>query len=464
MFEYPEIAAETPAPRTMPQNPEAEKAVVGCMQLREEALAVGLELLSPQDFYNPVYRCIFEAMRDLFNNSKHVDAITIADILEGKGVFKKDEAFEILVHIFTSISTASNIRAYIEIVKADSTARKLIKAGEEIIANAYNAAAVDTGKATSIDKILEKSETAIFDISQGHSSKDFVHVSKVLGESVSRVFELAENGGILPGISTGFRDLDEITTGFHKSDLILIAARPSMGKTALVLNIAANVAMRENIPVAVFSLEMRKEQLTDRMISSEGMIDAKLLRTGQLEPENWDRYFDAIKRISKAPIYIDDTSAISPSQIRSKCRRLKLKEKQLGLIVIDYLQLMTCTTASGKRSENRQQEISEISRNLKVLAKEMDCPVIALSQLNRAVEGRADKRPMLSDLRESGAIEQDADLVCFIYRDEYYNPESEKKGIAEIIIAKQRNGETGVVDLKYMGKYVSFRNLEHYYY
>jgi len=460
IYEYPEPNEYTA--RTLSADLKAEETVVGCMMLGfgTEPAEIGLELLTAQDFYSFKCRCIFEAAKESYEKLKHVDATTVANILLAKGLYEEIGGWQTLIDISTSISTASNIRAYAKIVSENSLQRQAVRTFEKLTKHAYNMG--KAGHPQDSDKLLQADQDAIFGLSGKRLSGEMTRIAEAMQGVVEDTWNAQENKGQIPGIPTGFAELDKITAGFQKSDLILIAARPSMGKTALALNIATDAAMRRDIPVAVFSLEMSIRQLATRIVSSEGMINAGKFKMGTLNTNEWSRFYDTIKRIAKAPLFLDDTSGISYAQIRSKCQKLKLSEG-LGLIVIDYMQLMSGGMPGSKRSENRQQEISEISRNLKALAREMDCPVIALSQLNRAVEGRADKRPILSDLRESGAIEQDADLVCFVYRDEYYNPDTEMKGLAEFIIAKQRNGAIGTVYLKYLGEYVKFVNPEYFY-
>ncbi|MCL2235171.1 MAG: replicative DNA helicase [Defluviitaleaceae bacterium] len=436
----------TPEQRVMPRDEQAELALISSMLFDNEALVQGAEFMRPEDFYRIDYRFIFQALMDLHNTGQPVDLITLKNKLEERETFDKVGGNEALAAIASAVSTSANIKQYIKIVLDKSILRRLIKASDETAGDSYAGT-----KPTEI--ILDDAEAALFAIGQKRHSLGFVHVREALQASMQVIEKAAEEGKAVTGIPSGFTDLDNKTAGFHPTDFVLIAARPSMGKTALALNIAANAAINQKKPVAIFSLEMSKESLASRFISSNAMVDASNLRTGQLSPKDWDDIVNALGRISEAPIYIDDTPGITIAQMRSKCRKLKL-EHGLDMIMVDYIQLMS----GGGRSESRQQEISEISRSLKQLAREMNAPVIALSQLSRAPEARSDRRPILSDLRESGAIEQDADLVMFIYRDEYYNPESEKQGLAEIIIAKQRNGATGTVELGYQGQYVRFVN------
>jgi len=430
-----------------PQNVEAEQSVVGCMLLDKETIPAITEILKPDDFYRDDHREIYEAIMSLYNNGEPVDIITVSDKLKARGTLDRVGGMEYLASMATLVPTTANARRYAEHVEEKSVLRRLIKASSTIMKMSYEAS-------EEVAVILDRAEKEIFDILQKRNLRGFSHIKDVLIAAFNRLEELYNNKGYVTGIPTGFTDLDHKTAGLQNSDLILVAARPAMGKTSFALNIAQYAAIRKNVPVAVFSLEMSKEQLASRILCSEVMVDSQKMRTGRLEEEDWKKIARALGPLSEAPIYIDDTPGNTVMEIRSKCRRLKL-EKNLGLVVIDYLQLMQ---GSG-RSENRQQEIAEISRALKILAKEINVPVITCSQLSRAPEARSDHRPMLSDLRESGAIEQDADLVMFLYRDDYYNPDSEKKNIAEVIISKHRNGSTGTINLRWFGEYTKFANL-----
>ena len=431
-----------------PQNIEAEQSVLGCMLLDKEVVPIIAEILKPEDFYREDHKVIFESIMDLFERAEPVDLITVSDQLKSRGVLQNVGGLEYLTNIAASVPTTANARHYAQIVEEKSMLRKLIKASSYIMNLGYESS-------EEIAVVLDRAEKSIFDLLQRKSTQGFVHIKDALEETFNRLEELYNNDGDITGIPTGFTDLDQKTSGLQNSDLILIAARPAMGKTSFALNIAQYAAIYKNVPVAIFSLEMSKEQLVNRILCSEVMIDSQKMRTGKLEDEDWKKIARALGPISEAPIYIDDNSGASVMEIRAKCRRLKL-EKNLGLVVIDYLQLM-----QGRgRNESRQQEISEISRSLKIMAKEINVPVIALSQLSRAPEARSDHRPMLSDLRESGAIEQDADIVMFLYRDDYYNPDTEKQNIAEVIIAKHRNGSTGTVELRWFGEYTKFANLK----
>ncbi len=436
--------------RIPPHSIEAEQSVLGSMLVSKDAVIAATEILKPDDFYRPDHKEIYEAMYELFSKNEPIDFITIKNKLEGNGNLEQIGGVKYLVELSNNISTSANIKKYCEIVEQKSILRRLIKASQSISTMSYESP-------DNVEGVIDFAEKSIFDIMQNRHTEEFQHIREVLPETFQKIEDIFNNKGATTGVATGFIDLDMKTAGLQPSDLILVAARPSMGKTAFALNIVQNAAVRNAVPTAIFSLEMSAEQLTNRMLSAEAHIDAQKLRTGDLNDEDWLSIVRALGPLSEAPIYIDDTAGISINELRAKCRRLKL-EKGLGLIVIDYLQLMSGSGAKG--NDNRQQEISEISRSLKALAREMKAPVIALSQLSRACEARADHRPMLSDLRESGAIEQDADVVAFLYRDEYYNPDTEKKGIAEVIIAKQRNGPTGTVDLMWLGKYTKFANIQ----
>lgn len=429
-----------------PHDETAEQAVLASMFLDREAASVALERLQGEDFYRPDYRMVFEAAEELYRSASPIDVVTVKNKLEEKGTFEQVGGVAFLANISTAIGSSVNIRHYAAIVEEKAVLRRLIRTAGDISHMSYE------GK-ESVDSIMDQAEKNLFNIIQNRHSEEFHHIRDVAVDSIGKIEDIYLSKGKLTGIPTDFTDFDAKTAGLQKSDLILLAARPSMGKTAFALNVAQNAAIRHDVPVALFSLEMSREQLVNRMLCSEAMLDAQRLRTGELTDGDWSSLIKAMGPLSQAPIYIDDTPGISPMEVRSKCRRLKM-EKGLGLIVIDYLQLMS----GNSKNDSRQQEISEISRSLKAIAREMEAPVIALSQLSRACEQRADHRPMLSDLRESGAIEQDADVVAFLYRDEYYFPESEKKNQAELIIAKQRNGPTGTVELTWMGQYTKFGN------
>ncbi len=437
--------------RIPPQSIEAEQSVLGSMLIDKEVVPVVMEILKPEDFYRPDHREIYNVIIELFDRAQPIDLITVSERLKLHGKLDLVGGLEYLSNIATEVPTTANVKNYSKIVEEKAILRKLIKASSDIVDLGFSAS-------EEVSYILDKAEQNVFDILQKRSSQGFVPIKDVLVDTFNNLEELYNNKGIITGIPTGFTDLDFKTSGLHNSDLILIAARPAMGKTAFALNLAQSAAVHSNVPVAIFSLEMSKDQLVNRVLCSEAMVDSNKMKTGKLEDNDWQKVAKALAPLSEAPIYIDDTPGVSITEIRAKCRRLKL-EHNLGLIVIDYLQLMQ-GSGKSKGGENRQQEISEISRSLKILAKEINVPVICLSQLSRAPETRTDHRPILSDLRESGAIEQDADIVMFLYRDDYYNPETEKKNIAEVIIAKHRNGSTGTVELVWLGQYTKFVNLE----
>ena len=433
-----------------PHDTEAEQAVLSSVIMDREAAGVAFEMLTGDDFYRPDHKIIFETAEELYNKNIPIDIITMKNRLVEKNVFDQVGGFAYIAQIASSVGSSVNIRHYAKIVEEKSILRKLIKASSEMAQMGY-------GAREDVNSIMDKAEKSIFDIMQNRNSGEFHHIRDVAIDAFERIAQIYNTKEKITGVPTGFTDFDAKTAGLQKSDLILLAARPSMGKTAFALNIAQNAALKYNTPTAIFSLEMSREQLVNRMLCSEAMIDAQKLRTGDIGENDWPKIVEAMGALSEADIYIDDTPGITPMEIRAKCRRLKL-EKGLGLIVIDYLQLMS----SNRKTDSRQQEISDISRSLKAIAREMEAPIIALSQLSRACEQRTDHRPMLSDLRESGAIEQDADIVAFLYRDEYYNKDTEKKNMAELIIAKQRNGPTGTVDLTWMGQYTKFGNFLKY--
>lgn len=434
--------------RIPPHSIEAEQSVLGSMILDKNAIVTATEMLRPSDFYKEAHREIYEAILEIHGRNEPVDLITLSEELKKRNTLEAIGGILYLADLSEAISTTANVKFYCEIVEEKSILRRLIDASSEIMAMSYEAN-------ENINVIIDEAEKKIFDITQKRSREGLDPIKEVLLESLSKIEQMAMNKSNLTGLTTGFIDLDHKTSGLQKSDLILVAARPSMGKTAFSINVAVNAALKGNASVAIFSLEMSKEQLVQRILSSESHVELQKIINGRLNEDDWQKLLRAMGPLSQAKIFIDDTPAISLMEMKAKCRRLKM-EKGLDLIMIDYLQLM-----SGEgRTENRQQEISNISRGLKGLAKEMDCPVIALSQLSRAPEIRSDHRPILSDLRESGAIEQDADLVMFLYRDDYYHPDSEKKNIGEVIIAKHRNGPTGTVELVFMGEYTKFVNLE----
>lgn len=434
--------------RILPHSIEAEQSVVGAMIMDREAIVVASELIMGDDFYNKQYGILFEAMVELHDEGSPVDLVTLQNRLREKDVPPEISSLEFVRELITAVPTSANIKYYANIVAEKATLRKLIRLNEEIANTCY------AGKEP-LEVILEETEKKVFNLVQRRNTEDFVPIRQVVMNAIEKIELAAKNKGAVTGIPTGFLDLDYRTAGMQPSDLVLIAARPSMGKTAFVLNIAQHVAFKENQTVAIFSLEMSKEQLVNRLFSLESRVDAQHLRTGSLSDAEWESLIESAGVIGKSNLIIDDTPGISIAELRSKCRKYKL-EHDLKMIIIDYLQLMS---GSG-RSDSRQQEISDISRSLKALARELSVPVMALSQLSRAVEQRPDHRPMLSDLRESGAIEQDADVVMFIYRDDYYNKDTELKGIAEIIIAKQRNGPIGTINLVWLPEYTKFANME----
>ncbi len=435
--------------RVMPHSIEAEQSVVGAMLLDKDAILTASELISGQDFYQSAYGVIFDSMVELFNEGKPVDLVTLQDRLKEKDVPPEITSLEFVRDLVTAVPTSANVKYYAQIVADKSMMRRLIKLNDEI----SNACYVGNEP---LPAILEMTERSVFELLQKRNLGDYTPIKQVVLNALDRIEKASKNKGNVTGIPTGFNDLDYKLSGLQPSDLILVAARPSMGKTAFVLNIAQYVAFKREKGVAVFSLEMSKEQLVNRLFSLESQVDSQALRTGNLKDSDWEKLIEGAGIIGKSNLIIDDTPGISVSELRSKCRKYKL-EHDIQLIIIDYLQLMTGSV--GRHSESRQQEISDISRSLKALARELNVPVVALSQLSRAVESRPDKRPMLSDLRESGAIEQDADVVMFIYRDEYYNKDSEFKKQAEIIIAKQRNGPVGTVHLAWLADYTKFANL-----
>ena len=427
-------AEEALLKRVLPHSTEAEQSVIGSMIIDREAITIASEIISGEDFYGKQYGVIFDTMVELNDEGKPVDLVTLQDRLREKDVPPEISSLEFVKSMIDWVPTSANVKYYATIVAEKSTLRKLIRLNEEIENTCY------TGK-ENLEVILEDTEKKVFELVQKRNTGDYVPIRQVVMNAMDKIEKASKNKGNVTGVATGFIDLDYRTAGMQPSDLILVAARPSMGKTAFVLNIAQHVAFKLNQTVAIFSLEMSKEQLVNRLFSLESRVDSQHLRTGNLSDAEWEKLIESAGVIGKSNLIIDDTPGISISELRSKCRKYKL-DHDLKMIIIDYLQLMS---GSGRGSDSRQQEISDISRSLKALARELNVPVIALSQLSRAVEQRPDHRPMLSDLRESGAIEQDADVVMFIYRDDYYNKDTDRKGIAEIIIAKQRNGPIGTV-------------------
>lgn len=434
--------------RVLPHSIEAEQAVIGAMLMDKEAILTASEIVSGDDFYQTAYGVIFEAIVEIYNEGKPVDLITLQSRLKEKDVPAEISSLEFVRDLVSVVPTSANVKYYAEIVSEKAMLRRLIKLNEEIENMCY------LGKEP-MEAVLETTEKKVFELVQKRNTGDFVPIKQVVLNALDKIEAASKNAGSVTGIPTGFLDLDYKTAGLQPSDLILIAARPSMGKTAFVLNIAQHVAFKAHKSVAIFSLEMSKEQLVNRLFALEAQVDAQSLRTGNLKDSDWEKLIESAGIIGKSKLMIDDTPGISISELRSKCRKMKL-EHGLDLIIIDYLQLMTARV--GSRSESRQQEISEISRALKGIARELNVPVVALSQLSRAVEQRPDHRPMMSDLRESGAIEQDADVVMFIYRDDYYNKDTELKNVAEIIIGKQRNGAIGTINLTWLPQYTKFAN------
>jgi replicative DNA helicase len=431
-----------------PQNLEAEQAVLGAIMLESDMGSSVFAILQPEDFYRDNHRYLFAAIRELFEKGEPIDLVSVAESLRQQGRLELIGGITTISEIARSVPSAANVEYYAKIVAEKSLLRQLIRTANSLADRGY-----DPGEEAMT--LLAEAEKMILDLSQRQIMEGFVSIRSILLETFEKIETLYANKGKLTGVPTFFQQLDRITSGWQPSDLIIIAARPSMGKTALALNMAQNAAVRAKIPAVLFSLEMSKEQLVQRMLCSEAMVDQQRVRTGELLDTDWPKLTRAVGPLSDAPIFIDDTVGITLAELRSKVRRLKI-ENNLGLIIIDYLQLLS----GGKKSENRQQEVAQISRGLKGIARELKVPVIALSQLNRGVEQRQDKRPIMSDLLESGSIEADADVISFIYREEYYNPESEKKGIAEIIVAKQRNGPVGIVELGYLKEFTKFVNLE----
>jgi len=445
------VAQLAPVPDTAPvppQNLEAEESVLGAMMLSPGAIGAVSEILDAGDFYRESHAKIYRAALALYAKGEPVDAITLVDELEERGELE-DAGGRVRIHELAALVPATaNAAHYARIVREMATLRGLIRAGGEISRLGWERPGDTTD-------LVDRAEQVIFDLSQQRVTTEFSHIETLLKESFERITALYEAGADVTGTPSGFKDLDRITSGFQPGNLIIVAARPSMGKSALVLCMAANLAVRNNIPVALFTLEMSKAEVTQRLMCSEAKVESQRLRNGKLAPDDWPRLTAACDKLAKAPIYVDDSGSINMMEIRSKSRRLKSRHPDLGLIVVDYMQLMS----SGGSVENRVQEVSQISRQLKVLARDLDVPIIALSQLSRAVEQRTDKRPILSDLRESGSIEQDADVVAFIYRDEYYNDESDQQGLAEVIVAKHRNGPTDSIKLSFLKRYAKFADL-----
>ncbi len=432
--------------RLPPQNLDAEKAVLGAVLVDSNAMNKIVELLSKEYFYSPQNQIIYECFMTLYNQGKPIDILTVGEYLSANSLLEKAGGREYLSDLMMDTVLISNISYYANIIRDNFTKRKLIQAGSSIIEHTFESP--DTQEA------LENAERLVFEIAENRTSNEMQPLTDLLYDTIDQIEYRFNNRGSYTGVPSGFYELDNMTTGFQKSDLIILAARPSMGKTAFALNIAQNVAMRSKIPVAIFSLEMAKSQLVQRILCAEAEIDAQRIRTGQLQPKEWERITGILNTLHETPIYIDDTGNVTVSEIRAKLRRLKMQTPDLGLVLIDYLQLI-----DDKSSSDRIQQISQISRSLKALARELNVPIIALSQLSRKVEERKDRTPMLSDLRESGAIEQDADVVMFIYREEYYDKENpDLKNKAQIVVAKQRNGPTGQFELLFQGNTTKFKN------
>ena len=445
------MADDNTVKRIPPHDNNAERSVIGSMMLDRDAISEVSAIITKEDFYNTQYGLLFDAMVDLYNEGKPVDEIVLGEKLREKGAPEEISGLGYLGEILSNVSTAAFATNHAQIVKDKSYLRKLIKLSDKLMAASYEGS-------EPVGEIMTRTESEVFDLMQRRTgSKDFTPINKVVVGVVEDIEAATKNKGKINGLRTGFTDLDNMLTGLHGGELLLVAARPSMGKTAFVLNIAHHVAVKEKIPVAIFSLEMSKEQLVTRLVAVDSMVEAKSLKTGDISDSDWGKIISSVDNMAAAPMFIDDNSDINIAELRTKCRKLKQTEG-LGLVIIDYLQLMS----PSHKVESRQIFISEVSRSLKALARELNIPVIALSQLNRAVDSRPDHKPVLADLRESGAIEQDADVVMFIYRDEYYKKEeSEKPGVAEIIIAKQRNGSTGPVELAWIGKYTKFANISY---
>lgn len=444
-----DLPSEAAAERLPPQSLDAEQAVLGSLMVSSDGITRVVDLIEPESFYRKAHQVIYSAMVDLYEKNEPIDIVTLSQYLKDEGKLENVGGRQYITDLSLSVATTANLEYYAKTVQEKALLRHLIKAGTEIVGSCY--------EETDAEVALDKAEHLIFNLAQKRNMQQLVHIKHIVEDSFASIEKRYENRDQLSGVPTGFYDLDALTSGFQKSDLVIIAARPSMGKTAFVLNLAQSAAVDNNVPVAIFSLEMSKEQLVQRMLCAEAQIDANRLRTGHMHTNDWTHLATAMGRLGEAPVFIDDSAMLNSLEIRAKCRRLKTEMKGLGLIIIDYIQLMQ----GRKATDNRVQEVSEISRSLKTLARELSVPVVALSQLSRAVEARQNKRPMLSDLRESGSIEQDADIVMFIYRDEYYNPESDKRGEAEIIIAKQRNGPVGTVDLLYQSSITRFLNKVH---
>ena len=435
--------------REMPYSREAEQAVIGSSLTDSQSVAAAMEIVKADDFYFSANREIFAVISELFNENSPIDFITVSNRLNRQDKLDAVGGLDYLRNIASNVPTTRHTAYYANIIKEKAVLRNLIKSAGVISDMAY-------GEDDKVDRVLEQSEQLIFDVASSRESNDIVPISDVLLGSYQTMVENSQNKGGITGLATGFDELNRRTGGFHGGELILIAGRPGMGKSTFAVNIAEHIAINDKKTIAIFNLEMPKEQIVNRIICSQSRVNTGKVRNGEINADDWEKIGEIVDKVASAPIYIDDTASVTVSQIRAKCRRLK-QTRNLALVVIDYLQLMQ----SSGRTESRQQEISEISRSLKILSKELDIPVVALSQLSRASEGRSDKRPMLSDLRESGAIEQDADIVMFLYRDDYYNKDTDEKNIAECIIAKHRNGETGTFKLGFQGEFSKFSNIEY---
>ncbi|MFI3114620.1 MAG: replicative DNA helicase [Clostridia bacterium] len=430
--------------RQLPHSLEAEQAVLGSLLMNPASVPVAIEALNSDDFFLPLNKQIFETIHSMFTNSQAIDAVTLLDKINFGDYAENDANRLYILQIMEITPSSANVNEYIQIIRDKSMLRSIIDAMSEITHLAFSSQ-------DSASDISEMAEQKVYAIRHGREIKGLTHIKKIISELYETLDELAQNESSIPGIETGFTALDTFITGLNKSDLVLVAARPGMGKTSFALNLALNAAKKSDKSIVVFQLEMSKSQLASRFLANEALVDSRKLKTGDLDDDDWGKIARASSVLAKSKIYIDDNPSITVAEIKAKCRRMG---EDLGLIVIDYLQLMH----SGKRSDNRVTEVSEISRSLKIMAKELNVPVVCLSQLSRASELRADKRPMLSDLRESGAIEQDADIVIFLYRDDYYNPETEEKNVAEVIISKNRHGSVGTIKLQWIGEYTIFSN------
>ncbi len=431
-----------------PHDIEAEQAVLGSMLTDKDAVISAMEVLKPDSFYREDNKAIFQAMYNLYAKSEPIDIVTVKAELTSQGNFERVGGLDYLANLPDKAPTTANVDMYIKIVDEKASLRALISTSNELISLGYD-------ESEKVDHIIDMAQKKVYDLSQKRAEKGYSPLKEILVNSLAQIEKLYNQKGSVTGIPTGFEDLDRKTAGLHNSDLIIVAARPAMGKSAFAINIAANAAIRAKVPTVIFSLEMSKEQVGNRILCAEAMVESEKIRTGKIEDNDWMKLVQTLGDLSEAPIYVDDTPGITAMEIRAKCRKLKM-EHNIGLVLVDYLQLITASTG---RNSSREQEIAEISRSLKILAKELDVPVIALSQLSRATEKRDDKRPMMSDLRESGSIEQDADIIMFLYRDDYYNAESPEQNVTEIIIGKQRSGSVGTIKLAWLPNYTKFANL-----